>query len=79
MARNRDSTTQRNKRYNQAMAQLVGVKKYNSPIKGSRTWMKENGGSTARVGGRRGVRARRREARIAQRNSQPSGGTITNS
>ena len=91
MASNRDATTRRLQRQrreriangrmgiNQTISQFAPKVRLNAEDKA------EFGNSASlRQRGRRGVRARRREARIAQRMmngtyTQPSGGTITNS
>ena len=90
MARNRDAVTQRAKRALNRFTKELGrrppsnlkVTREDKII--ARTMGQDAPTSSARVSGRRGVRARRREARIAQRMMngtyrQPSGGTITNS
>ena len=89
MARRRDRRTNQNKRFDRINSETLGRKvarKMNDlgSLSASYQTGKYSNDASYRPRGRRGVRARRREERIAQRMAngtyrQPNGGTITNS
>jgi len=89
MARNRDRRTVSNKRIDRINSETLGRKvtrrMYDlGSLSGDRTVNRYSDEASYRPRGRRGVRSRRRENRIAQRIAngtyrQPTGGTITNS
>ena len=89
MARNRDRKTKQNARLDRIKSESLGRRVTRDMrdlgvLGSAKAFGRYDNEASYRPRGRRGVRARRREARIAQRQAngtyrQPTGGTITNS